>query len=84
MYSSQKGIGRKNTTLNCTTRMLIQVYLKFKQRFDSMSNRLGLQSLKLSSRKVTETQTRCTFEKFILTPCMFHKGLAVSFRTIKT
>ena len=43
LKSSQKGYGRKNTTLICVTRKVIWVDLNLKQQFDSLPFRLVLE-----------------------------------------
>ena len=42
LLSSQKWLGRKNTTLVCVTRRLIRAYLNFEHQSNNMSYRLSL------------------------------------------
>ena len=55
LLSSQKGHGRKNTTLICVTRRMIRADFNLKQQFDSMSFRMDLQNFKPSHPKATVT-----------------------------
>ena len=49
---------------------MVRAYLNLKEQFDGVSCRLGLKSLRVSSRKATETHEEwCILEKIILTPC---------------
>ena len=42
LLSSQKGLGRKITTLLCVTRGMIKAYLIFKHKFNKTSYKLSL------------------------------------------
>ena len=62
LLSSQKWLGRKNTTLVCVTRKMILAYLNFEHQSNNMSYRLSL--LKLKNFPVTKLQKHVKSDHF--------------------